>query len=307
MTPVRSAILAATLYAVSGAAYADTFDFEVDASFLRSDTSFVSNNVAIQLTPPFIPLPTFTAVNELDADLTALSGTWFFSGVNINEGPRNRAAFLSRASSLSIELGRLDTSFRSRVDFEDPALPDQDSRSSGSSDVVALSGRYVWQDTGWYGLAGVASSEAIGGGNSESYRLGIGRYVGERTSIDFNAQYGDFLDDSVTTFTFNLSHVGDLTGRWQYGADVSLSQADSAQSDLVMDGAISLFPTRSLAFGVEYVTSLEDIGDGASYDAFLSWFANETLEVSARLGTTDQDTFAGADEDRWGLGFRVRF
>lgn len=309
MAKLSSAIAVALALGTPAAALADAFEFETGLSFLRSEQSGVIRSTVIPLPPIFTPgFPAFTTRTNVEEDEATFSGTWFVSGVNINEGPRSRAAFLSRASSVTLEYADVDASIRGRVTFDDPNSPDQTFGDSFDGSSFSIGGRYVAQSSGWYGFGSIAS-RSIDNRDVENYRLGIGKYVGERTTVDSSVSYDDVAGFSQTTFALSLSHVGDLSARWQYGADVSISRSDLSGADSLLGAAFSLYPSRSVAFGLQYSGSLENLDGFARYDAFASWFISESVELSARYGTSDQDDspFVSSDDDRWGLGVRVRF
>ena len=83
---------------LASGAIADEFDFELGLSYGSAEITATTN-------PGIGPL---SLEVEQDSDTIGLNGTWFFDGVVINEGPRERAAFLAQASSVSFSYLNLD-------------------------------------------------------------------------------------------------------------------------------------------------------------------------------------------------------
>ena len=130
--------------------------------------------------------------SDQDVDEFRLSGSWFFDGVSDSSGPRSRAAFLSRASSLSVGYSQQLEEFAGTQVSNDPSIPPTVARDNTDSEFLSLDLRYVEPASGWYGLASLALSERdfglAGGGNVTrefgALVLGAGKYIGEQTAID---------------------------------------------------------------------------------------------------------------------------
>lgn len=335
---VPAAVLAIVLGPVT--THANEFSFELGAGFLADRSTTTSTFISSQVPPP-PDLPTLTV--DTDTDEFTIAAAWYFDGASSASGPLSRAAFVSRASSLAVSLSRADVDTDISIDppiiivIPDPLppgpiVPDPPPgvvdrgpvTPGGDIDEVLAQFRYVWPDSGWYVLAGIAFAETeldIGldtaSVDSNGYVAGFGRYIAELTSLDIavtrveNDFSGPFIggDDSTTEVAVTLSHIGALTGRWQYGADATISSVDTDDRDGDFGVRGSLYPNRSLAFGLDVAGSFGDSNAPTTYRLFASWFATERFGISASYGLVDFDEPRGVDvdQDQFGLEAVARF
>ena len=300
---------------------ADEFDFEVGIAY---DASSSSTSTRVDF-GPVLPTESFVLRSDTDNDDIRVFGTWYFDGVSAREGPRSRAAFLSRASSLSFSYNRDEGDSDFRLISDDPAIPSTMESVDIVGDTFAVNLRYVWAESGWYALAGVLTGNAeiedgLGSVDAsvDAYSLGIGRYLGPQTAIDLSLIHGEsdasgmaFAGTSSSTEgAITFTHIGQLGAVWQYGADVALTTTGVGDSDGSFDLRFSLFPSRPLAFGIDVNGALEDTGDNPlSYELFVSWFPVENLELAANyvLQTIDEAPNTDFDGDSVGVGVNFRF
>ena len=297
----------------------DTFDFEVGASYDRTSASLSFESTDF---PGVVPPPTLvrSRSNTDDDDITVF-GTWFFDGVAAPTGPRSRAAFLGRASSVSLSYRHADSDSSFSLTSPDPSFSPTMGRSGRNSEAISANLRYVWPESGWYGLAGVATLDTEFDDDfgsfefgSETYSLGIGKYIGSRTTLDVRVSRLETDNNfDLTETALTLSHIGGLGETWQYGADVAVTTTDVSRADESFDLRLSLYPSRSLAFGLETSGSVQNAFDERTrYGLFASWFARENIELGASYSYVDNDTPRNnvdwdEDEDGFGLGVKVRF
>lgn len=312
-------LLFATGHCLPTAVLADTFNFEfgVDYQYTGQSLTVDAPETIFPSNPP-VTLPATRSRSSVATDDIGLFGTWFFGGVTANDGPRSEAAFLGRASSLSLRYQRQEISPRSTLTPPpDPPITVIDVDVSAENYAADL--RYVWADSGWYGLGNFEYTDIdfgfVGAGNTaESYGVGIGKYVAERTSVDFSYQrVGDF-SDGTDRLLLNVRHIGDLGTSWQYGATLGLSDIDLPGADLGVGATLSLYPNRSVAFGVEVSDSLDGFDDRTRYALVGGWFPTDRFELSARFGWVSGEPRIGppfitvnSDDDDYGIGFRYRF
>ncbi len=312
MQRLTYAILTTGLFA-AGPVAADTYDYEVDLSY----SSFDSDSISF----PFIggfPDPTQgSSETSSSDDEISITGRWFYSGLSDEEGPRSRAAFVSRASSVSATYARLDgdASFVSNV-FGNPIV----ASGEQTADTFGVDLRHVWQESGWYVLAGIAESSADvsftdpGGNTSEAsgeadaYFAGFGKYLGATTSLDLVVANAEAGGSDSTNVALDLTHIGQLNESWQYGVDVGVG---FAPDDRLYDLRFSLYPNRDVAFGFGYRTTDDDDdfgGESSSMSAFASWFLNETTVIRADLSSGDGEApGTEIDTDGFGIGITMRF
>ncbi len=173
---------------------------------------------------------------------------------------------VDRASSLSVGYSRLEhtvSQFLSSNDPSLPVIPPIDSTFELDGDLFAVDFRYVDRDSGWFGNAGLLTSNFTLGVfiddsvDANGWNLGVGKYLFETTTLSLDVGQTDILESDATVVAVSFSHLGDLGERWQYAVDLGYSRLDS---DLKFDtdtwaASIALYPTRDLEFGV----SVEDV------------------------------------------------
>lgn len=341
---VLAVVLAIVLTIVPGTATAkaNEFRFELNAGVFADRVTRRSTPTVVlnpPLNPPLDP-PTLTI--DTDTDEFSVAAAWYFDGASAASGPMSRAAFVSRASSLAIAYSRGDIDTDISIDPPivvtpnpppGPVVPLPPGVANpapipvdlgGDVDELAAQLRYVWPDSGWYALASVAVLDTkLNTGlqpadvDSQRYVAGFGRYIAELTTLDVavarieNDFSGPFTsgDDSATEVAVTLSHIGALPGRWQYGADASISSVDADNRDGDFGIRGSLYPNRSLAFGLGIAGSYGDNNAPTTYNLFASWFATERFGISASFGIVDTDDPPGTDvdQDRFGLEAVARF
>jgi len=300
--------MALAVLVLTGTAVADTYDYEVGAGY-QSATSDFSGNAVFG-----------NSRGSSDTDGFNLAGSWYFAGLSDDEGPRSRAVFLSRASGLTLAYSRSDGS--SSTTTTDPVLPPVTARSKTSGDDYSARFRYVWKQSGWYGLAGVSRLESkfrSQAGNpliavsdefdATLYSVGVGKYLGKATSIDLNASRADTDGSDTTGYALTLTHIGKLGQTWQYGLGVSASRSDRDDDDGSYGASFSLFPTRDLEFGVAITHRNADVLGGESYNGFVSWFVRSNVELTASYGKDNPDTISGQsiDSSATAIGASIRF
>ena len=304
-------------------ASAEQYDFEVGLAF---DSTRFDGSQTITTTGG-------TVLNsiETDTDDLRLFGSWYFAGLSDDKGPRARAVLVDRASSLSVGYSRSDQTIATFLTSDDPSFPFPpiDSRFDSDGDSFAVDLRYVDRDSGWFGNAGLLTSDTTLSGfvsdsvDATGWRLGFGKYVLETTTLaldvsQVNADGG--LD--ATVVAVSLEHLGDVGERWQYAVDIGYNRVDAdGGSDLdTWRAAIALYPSRNFEFGV----AVEDVSgtffgqNTTGVEGFASWFVKPNVRLSARYGVVDADYFGNviiggastvsdADQDGFGISATVRF
>jgi hypothetical protein len=317
-------LLATTLVATS--VLAEDYDFEVDLSF---DSSQFDGSRTTTTNGGTI----FNS-GKTDTDDLSVLGSWFFAGLSDDKGPRAQAAFVDRASSLSFGYTSSDQKTSTLLNSTDPSFPfpSIDSTISADSDMFSADFRYVDRDSGWFGTAGLLSSDTtlsgFGNGSVDAtgWKLGGGKYLFETTSVGLEVAQVDVDDGADSTLVaLSFMHLGDLGEQWQYAVDLGYSRTDSDGGvDLDRIGAaIAFYPTRDFEFGL----AIEDVSSDSSssigldttrVEGFASWFVNQNVRLSARYGVADADfagnvliggapTVSDADQDSVGISATVRF
>lgn len=299
-------------------ARADEYDFEIDVAF---DSSQFDGSQTITT-----PGGTIFNSTSIDSDSLSVLGSWYFTGLSDDKGPRARAVLVDRASSLSIGYSRTEQSNSFVLTSSDPAFPLTPSDLSFDSNVDAFSAdfRYVDRDSGWFGSAGLLTANAttagfaIQPGDADGWSLGAGKYLADTTTLSLNLT--DVSDTSAVGLSFE--HLGDLGASWQYAVDLGYSYIDIGGGfDLnTLGAAISLYPTRDFEFGlaVEDVSGDFPSADSQTVEGFASWFVQPNVRLSARYRVDDADylgnvsigggsTVNDSDEDSFGISASIRF
>ncbi len=306
------AILVVALYSTQSVA--EEYDYEFGVSYGNSSTD-------VEWPEAWVGGSPFGSVaSSGDSDSLELSGTWYYSSLSEIGGPKSRAAFLGRASSLSVNYSYSDESRSfSTSGLSGPSLPPSLSptppwtfSADDQSDELEVSLRHVWQSSGWYGLAGAKDFSGLTEFDGNAYFVGVGKYLGQSTALDVKVLSSDILDFGSTGYALSLSHVGSIGSEWQYAADLGYSYSDSdvIGNDGSYSARLSLFPTTSLEFGVQAVhRNYEYSPDFDSYEAFVGWFVRDNIEVRARYGEDDFDPafLTDFESNQFSIGFNMRF
>jgi len=292
---------------------AEEYDYEVSLDYGRSssDTTFVT-------TVNGVPDPLLgTGTTASDTDDIDLAGTWYYAGLSDAEGPKSRAAFLSRASAFSLSYGRRDGSGSFVFSSNGVAPP-----TSGSNSILSHSFsanlRHVWRDSSWYLLAGLSQLdtefESVSNGIASSfdrdntlYSFGVGKYLGKATTVDLNVAGADSGGGAVAA---SLQHVGSISQHWQYGVNLVLQRSTSHSDEGSYALRGTLFPSNDVEFGIK--VSRQELRGGLSDDsieAFAGWFVRDHIELTARYRQDSPDDVPGRDSDSSGfvLGAAFRF
>jgi hypothetical protein len=302
--------------ALSETGHADNYDYQIGISY---DASRASSESVFAV--PIVD--SIRVESDSDSDEIGLHGTWFFDGVAASSGPRSRAAFIGRASSISLSYRRGNGDSVSTLSATDPAFPSSTDRSELDTNSVSANLRWVWAESGWYGLAGLSRADFETDSEfgsidftADAYSLGVGKYIGSQTTLelsvvrlDSDASGSIIGGNSTSTETaVAFSHIGSLGRTWQYGTNIGLATTERGASDGSYSVRLSLYPSRPLAFGLEIDGALQDPGDvSTDYGLFASWFPRERIEFDARYGWISFDEPSNTDFDQYTFGVGVNF
>lgn len=314
-------MLLATL--VTTSALADDYGFEIGLAL--ANTKFDGSQTITTLGG--------TVFNsaEIDTDDVSVFGSWYFGGLSDDKGPKSRAVLVDRASSLSLGYASSDQSSAVLLTSTDPLFPFPpiDSRFDTDGDTFALDFRYVDRDSGWFGSAGVVSTDVTLSGiiddsvDATGWRLGVGKYLFETTTLglDISQIDSDNFGDS-TVYSLAFEHLGDLGAQWQYAIDIDYNRTDGNGGSEVDSwiAAVSLYPNPDFEFGL----AIEDVSgsgigqDLTGFEGFASWFVTPNFSLAARYRVDDPvflgnviiggaTTVSDADQDSFGISATVRF
>ena len=297
-------------------AVADDYDYEIDLGYIKSSGSSDSTT---QFNGGSV-----TASSDIDVDDIAVSGSWYFDTVDTSKGPLERAAFLSRASFLSIGVTQSSGDATLRITTTAPGIPDVLEETEQDADTVSIAGRYLFNDN-WFvdaaaAFADLESDSAVGSisVSADAYAASLGRYFGDRTTVSLGvvvteSSAGGSLfggDSSDSDLAIAVTHLGMLGDEWQYGVNAAATTESVGRSDGSLDLRLSLYPNRTLSFGAEYRGGLLDNDEGPrDYGVFVSWFATGKLGLEAvyRWSDIEAPVNGSADSDGFGAAVVFRF
>lgn len=316
---MRTGFFAFTLFVgcsfATGAA-AEDYDYELRLAYGwgQSDGTFATTVNGVP--DPSLGLSTTSS----DSDAIDLSGAWYYAGLSDADGPKSRAAFLSRASSIVVGYSRGDesgsSSFTGGGNF-----PPVSNTFDSTSNEISVDLRHVWVDSGWYALAGLSHAElerdsVINGAavsterDATAYVLGVGKYLGEATTLDLSVLTLDAGGSNPTVVALTFNHIGSVGETWQYGASAAYAKSDTGGDGDVFAVQGALYPSAAIEFGLGF--SRQESARGSDQDAieaFAGWFVRDHVELTARYRTIDAGSGLGedVDNDEFGVGVRVRF
>lgn len=320
MAALSLAALTATFLPAN--AVAGNYDFEAGLSYGNSSTDTVSPLLTSG------PERFGTSTSSSDSDRVELSGAWYYSRLSDEKGPKSRAAFLDRASSvrLAYSYDDLSGSFASSG-LQDPLppgilpRPPSTGGTDGTTHSLVAGLRHVWKASGWYGLAGATRIDSeidtvfngIGGSfdtDATAYTVGIGKYLGRATALDLSVVSSDLDGYDTTVYALSFSHIGLLGDKWHYAADLGVAVSDEDGDDGSYSLGLSLFPSTELELGIEIVQQDGPFdADRDTYEGHVRWFARDHVELFASYLTVDWEpnSLTDTDSDRFAIGVNVRF
>ena len=268
------------------------YQFEVEVGYTDSETDYDSS---------FWP--------DEDSDSVDVAGTYYFSDVETNKGPLSVAAFLSRASNVSVFYADGETEVdASRLTFSGPTIfggiGGYGAPILGSTFFIPkyeidteeyfVNGQYVHAESGWlidasYGYSEEDSDLGIDI-ERDSYGVGVGKYIAKytrlkldylHTEIDIDTSTSDVSSDSDVV-NLGLFHVQELGNGTFYDASVDVAYLDSDDGDDAQAYSVSTtyYFSPSIGVGVNLSHIDGDDIDTTSYGVSGEWFMTSNFSVS---------------------------
>jgi len=303
----KTAIVAGIALAVSATAQAD-YQWELGAAYGTGEFDIGQQNP--------------------DNDVISGYGTYFIDAVDDTKGPLAEAAFLDRASSISL--------FSVRENIDGDGIKDLGRKNYGL-EIHAVS-----SDAGWITDFGYSREEndslrtSLSAANLPSnlpilpanrtldtidldrFKIGFGKYLTDRTTLVASYTYTD-VDEAgdFSTYRLDLEHLfqfsfGDIKAEASYGlVDVSVDNElleDPDDIDIFLVGATYYFGSnKNWGVGVNY--GEEDFG-GDSWKrvaANVSWFITDQWEVALDYSDGEFDDLDDVESKLATLSARYRF
>lgn len=308
--------------------FTEEYDFEIGLAF---DQTKYDGSQSITT-----PVGSIFSSTSIDTDLLSAFGTWYFAGLSDDTGPKARAEFVDRASSLRFGYSHSEqtASFFRSVDDPLSPIPPLDAVVDENGNLFAADVRYVDRDSGWFGNAGLMTSSftpfgqsgtTIDSNDATGWTLGIGKYIFETTALSLDVSEIDSDGGTdASLLAVNFTHLGSVGERWQYAIDLGYSRlARDRGVDLDTWGAsLALYPTRDFEFGIRVEdessdgTTFADL-DTTSFQGFASWYVTPRIQLSAHYSvddvgylpdvSIDAPTVSDADQDSIGISATIRF
>lgn len=231
-----------------------------------------------------------------DQYIVSVDGTYFFAPVNDKKGALAEAAFLDRASGVS-----LSDSF-SNIDPD--GGDDQDTITYG------VGGRYVDPNLGLIGTASFSRSEVDPGSNSDTLSIGAGMYVLENTTALLTYTEldpsGRGLDD-VDFYSLQIEHyqpMGDAGLKIEAGYGFEEFDDFGGLDNYSLRGTYYVDP--NLGFGVAYQRTEAGADDVDNYGPFVEFFFSTGISLALNYRHSESDN-TRAESDVFAGALRLRF
>ncbi|TQV86305.1 putative porin [Exilibacterium tricleocarpae] len=231
---------------------------------------------------------------DVDIDEFRLGGEYYFGGVDDSKGPLAEAAFLDRASSVRASYGM------GEIDGNGGDL---------DTDRFSLGGRFVDSASGWIFSIDYSEFEIDDGGDeTETWDFSVGKYIAENTAVTFTYRTEEEGNDDTDFYVAEVKHIAELSGGAYLSLEglLAIGDADERDDPIVYGGSFTYYPTRH--FGIGALAALEDSDDTeeTTYSIFGSWFASDTLAVTASYDIVDDDEI-NVESDVFTIGAILRF
>lgn len=289
-----SVIMASMLFGLASTAQAD-YRVEISAVLGEQETETEYNGYF------------FDADLDSETSSTALGASLYLSAVDTSKGPLSEAAFLAKASDVSIYIERNEVTF----------VPDGHEDIDIDIDLNALSGQFVIPGNNLIVRA------AIGQGEDSDYdidllTIGFGGYITDRIAliVDYTTLEYDInsSDDSVESWIISYKQLLEFDN----GQSLSIEPYTVLQDYFGDDAAefgigLTWYITRSLGLtaGVSGYASEHEYGDYSKGESSIGieYFINENFRIGGELSSIsdefDGDYGSENDYETTGSGFEL--
>ena len=215
-------------------------------------------------------------------EAVARGATFYFSPVDTTKGPLAEAAFLDKASGITLV----------KTDSEVESV---------ESDVYSGRLSVVDKDTGFLFAVSLENGEA-NNLDSDSLGLRIGQYIDDNSTVAVNYENASAAaTGDVDTWSIDYSTF--IGGDIAYRIDAEVGYVVDNGSLFALGG--TAYPSNDLGVGVSFHTV--DLNSGAvdTWTIDAEWFINEAVSVSAFYKNENQD--GDWEIDGYGVAAGLRF
>lgn len=202
---------------------------------------------------------------NVDVDYSGyiLGGTAYFEDVAAETGPLAEAAFLQKASGVSLAYGSID------VDGDNV---------DADIDLTAAELRYVF-DNDWL-LEVAMDNEDADGDEDDTLGFVAGKYLSDSSAIRGKYAQLDSDDEDADILGIAYKNVMDMEGDAALALEVSLDLIDGDDnSDTELAASATWYLDKNLGVGTVVELLDGDSGDGANLGFDVSYFVSDNLEL----------------------------
>jgi hypothetical protein len=244
--------------------------------------------------------------DDKDVDSLDIGLTVYFSPVSTANGPLAEAAFISKASEISIDI------LHDEVEFEE----DDGYTDKYDIDRNVISGQFVLPNPALIFRAALGQGEN-GAIDVDVFALGFGGYINDRIALtlDFIQEDYDFEDseESVDSLVLTYKQLIDLGNGYSLAVEPYLASIDYFDQDAAKVGVdVTWYITRQLGLsvGLSGLSIEADDGDASEGESRIGvdYFVNENFRIGGALTSVSSefdDDEEGYDVEGEGNGFEL--
>ncbi len=226
-----------------------------------------------------------TETGDLDTDLAAASFSYYFNRVDDSKGPLAEAAFINKASSVTVSYAEADS------DLAAGGTADSDAYGFGVEYVVPESNTII----GLRYAEGESNDE-----DADQLGITVGKYLSDKVSFTVDIDYLEFdLDNEERdNYGFNFHYLSDQSENKRLGLDIGLLRSETSSDTNGDDdfnsvyalGTIYITDQLGISAGWEVSNGGEDKGDTVSVSTKYFINSNIALELGyAHAGYTEDE------------------
>ena len=239
------------LTAFSSLSFADSYTVQIDLDALHSD-----------------------ADSGAQQETYRLRNTFYFKTIDAAQTIYQEAAFLNKASSISLSVANNE---------ETVSSVDDSCCAWGVDGKYILSERFIFQ--------AAYNSNSINGVDETDLGLGAGFYINDTTSfvVGFAQKDIDDADKDFNTTSVSLKSVIDIDGEKTAVGDLtaSVSEKVGANTVIELDCSMDYYFTPRFSLGGRFAASLPNNGNDANtYGLQARYFLADSFAVGASFATT---------------------
>lgn len=230
--------------------------------------------------------------DSFDTDTYGLYGSYFLEPVDTSKGPVAEAAFLDRASSITLAGSRTEL----ETNFGDVDL-----------DSYGVDGRWVFKGSGWLLELGYRYDD-FADEDVDTFTAGVGKYIAENTTLILD--YGNVDSDlgaGSDTWGLEVEHlIGLSKGGIKVEASYSYVDNDNLDNADIWAVAGTYYFNKYFGIGASYELEDSDDIEDDRWQFYADWFITKKVALSLVYNDTSDDV-SKADTDAVTFAIRTKF